>query len=370
MEVNQPEQMEAKGVKEEDWEDSGFQHSLGHCTDGQLHGSRDLIGLRSVFQQQGDDVRVALLRRLVQRGVAQLQTQRGGCSDTDTLTSACLEMSRATMSERPSCEARWRGVMPWRDSTLGVAPFCSRQLATSIWFCLAAMCREKELGHVHFPILRGHVEGTSNKIRMVWMWPSRAEMCKGVWPAVVAESGLALCSRSILTSSLWPMRAAQSRLRGSYLSPSVRLRRVLQQELSHFTVSCSGGHVEGGRSLGVTQRLTSVTASREAECLSSRSMDRMWFFLQAIWRVNLFSDLGERLYLAENISVRIVLQEHGGGARVIVPCGDVQRWEADLALRAVVDEQCHYVFVALLEGYRQGGEAVLKEYSRAGRGER
>lgn len=30
--------------------------------------------------------------------------------------------------------------------------------------------------------------------------------------------------------------------------------------------------------------LTSVTASKEAECLSSRSMDRMWFFLQAIWR--------------------------------------------------------------------------------------
>jgi len=39
MEVNQPEQMEAKGVNEEDWEDSGFQHSLRHCTDGQLHGS-------------------------------------------------------------------------------------------------------------------------------------------------------------------------------------------------------------------------------------------------------------------------------------------------------------------------------------------
>lgn len=51
----------------------------------------------------------------------------------------------------------------------------------------------------------------SNKIRIVWMCPSRAEMCKGVCPAVVAESGLALCSRSILTSSLWPMRAAQCR---------------------------------------------------------------------------------------------------------------------------------------------------------------
>lgn len=49
----------------------------------------------------------------------------------------------------------------------------------------------------------------SNKIRIVWMCPSRAEMCNGVWPAVVAESGLALCSRRSLTSSLWPMRAAQ-----------------------------------------------------------------------------------------------------------------------------------------------------------------
>jgi len=44
------------------------------------------------------------------------------------------------------------------------------------------------------------------------------------------------------------------------------------------------------------------------------------------------------VYLAENISVWIVLQEHGGGASVIVPCGDVQRWEADLALSAIVDE--------------------------------
>lgn len=41
--------------------------------------------------------------------------------------------------------------------------------------------------------------------------------------------------------------------------------------------------------------LTSVTASKEAECLSSRSMDRMWFFLQAIWRgVNPFWRHGEK----------------------------------------------------------------------------
>lgn len=125
-------------------------------------------------------------------------------------------------------------------------------------------------------------------------------MCKGVWPAVVAESGSALCSRSSLTSSLWPMRAAQCRgvwsswtqneeekrgfdiatkqvthhqpaanftvylryltflfdslflvvmielgLHCSYLSPGIHLRGILQKELSNFTVSCSGGHVEG-----------------------------------------------------------------------------------------------------------------------------
>lgn len=35
------------------------------------------------------------------------------------------------------------------------------------------------------------------------------------------------------------------RLHGSYLSLGVRLCCVLQQELSNFTVSCSGGHVEG-----------------------------------------------------------------------------------------------------------------------------
>lgn len=64
----------------------------------------------------------------------------------------------------------------------------------------------------------------SNKIRMVWTCPSRAAMCKGVWPAVVAESGLALCSRSSLTSSLWPIRAAQCR--GVWSSCTQTTRRV------------------------------------------------------------------------------------------------------------------------------------------------
>lgn len=57
------------------------------------------------------------------------------------LTLACLEMSRDTMSGLPSCEARWRGVTPCSDSALADAPYCSRLLATSTWFCLDAICR-------------------------------------------------------------------------------------------------------------------------------------------------------------------------------------------------------------------------------------
>lgn len=54
---------------------------------------------------------------------------------------ACLEKSSATMSACPSWEARCKGVTPCIDSAFAEAPYCSRLLATSIWFCLAAMCR-------------------------------------------------------------------------------------------------------------------------------------------------------------------------------------------------------------------------------------
>ena len=67
------------------------------------------------------------------------------------------------------------------------------------------------------------------------------------------------------------------------------------------------------------------------------------------------------IYLAENIRVRVVLQKHCGGARVIVSCSDVQRRKADLSLSAIVDEQRHNVFMALLEGHCQGSEAILRE---------
>ena len=66
---------------------------------------------------------------------------RGKCGTLlPRLTLACLEMRRAAMSGMPSCAARCRGVTPWRDSALVLAPCCSRQPATSSWFCLAAIC--------------------------------------------------------------------------------------------------------------------------------------------------------------------------------------------------------------------------------------
>lgn len=67
------------------------------------------------------------------------------------------------------------------------------------------------------------------------------------------------------------------------------------------------------------------------------------------------------VYLAENIGVGVILQKHCSSARVIVSCGNVQRRKADLALGAIVDEQCHNDFVALLEGHCQRSEAILRE---------
>lgn len=46
----------------------------------------------------------------------------------------------------------------------------------------------------------------------------------------------------------------------------------------------------------------------------------------------------------------------------------MQRGEADLALGAIVDEECHNIFVALLEGHGQGGEAILRGEKRNERG--
>lgn len=68
----------------------------------------------------------------------------------------------------------------------------------------------------------------SSRIRVVWACPSRAAMCRGVWPAVVAESGLALCSNNSLTNSLCPIRAAQCR--GVWSSCQSKERKALRQK--------------------------------------------------------------------------------------------------------------------------------------------
>ena len=49
----------------------------------------------------------------------------------------------------------------------------------------------------------------SRRARAVSTWPSRAAMCRGVCPAVVARLGLALFSSRSFTMLVWPMRAAQ-----------------------------------------------------------------------------------------------------------------------------------------------------------------
>lgn len=54
---------------------------------------------------------------------------------------ACFERRRATISVWPSWAARCSGVTPCTDSAFADPPYCSRLRATSIWFCLAAMCK-------------------------------------------------------------------------------------------------------------------------------------------------------------------------------------------------------------------------------------
>lgn len=49
----------------------------------------------------------------------------------------------------------------------------------------------------------------SSRARAVSTWPSRAAVCRGVWPAVVARLGLAPFSSRSFTMFVWPMRAAQ-----------------------------------------------------------------------------------------------------------------------------------------------------------------
>lgn len=55
------------------------------------------------------------------------------------------------------------------------------------------------------------------------------------------------------------------------------------------------------------------------------------------------------------------MQEDSCSASVVVSCSYVKCWKADLPFRAVVDEQRHDVFMALLEGHSEGREAILRD---------
>lgn len=65
--------------------------------------------------------------------------------------------------------------------------------------------------------------------------------------------------------------------------------------------------------------------------------------------------------LAEDVCVGVVLQQHSSSPSVVVACGYVQRRKADLPLGAVIDEQRHHVFMALLQRHCQGSEPILEE---------
>lgn len=65
-------------------------------------------------------------------------------------------------------------------------------------------------------------------------------------------------------------------------------------------------------------------------------------------------------YLAEYIRIRVILQEHGGCARIVVACCNVQRGEAHLSLGAVVDEQGYDILVSLLERHGERSESILQ----------
>lgn len=67
----------------------------------------------------------------------------------------------------------------------------------------------------------------------------------------------------------------------------------------------------------------------------------------------------QRPYLGLHVGVVVVLEEEGGGLGVILPCGDVQRRQADLSLRVILQQEGNHLVVALLQRHRQRSETVL-----------
>lgn len=66
-------------------------------------------------------------------------------------------------------------------------------------------------------------------------------------------------------------------------------------------------------------------------------------------------------YFAEDVGVRVVLQQYGGGARVVVACRDVQGRQTHFALGAIVYQKSYHVLVTLLKSYRQRSKAILED---------
>lgn len=99
------------------------------------------------------------------------------------------------------------------------------------------------------------------------------------------------------------------------------------------------------------------------DCLILNQANDIVIVLLLLIHLILFSSthFSMSVYLAEHVRVGVVLQEHSGGARVVVTSGDVEGGEPDLALGAIVDEQCNDIFMALLQSYCEGSEAVLRE---------
>lgn len=103
-----------------------------------------LIGLSSVFQQQGDDIGMALLSGLVQRGVAHLEKKRGKDGQT----------------HRKQYFHLWF----WHLMQIPVVP----NEIEIVYPCLAihmSLLLQKELHHLDVAIVTGHMKGCVAHLR-------------------------------------------------------------------------------------------------------------------------------------------------------------------------------------------------------------
>lgn len=66
-------------------------------------------------------------------------------------------------------------------------------------------------------------------------------------------------------------------------------------------------------------------------------------------------------HLRLDVCIVVILKQQRGGLRVVFTGCDVQRWEADLPLGVVLQQQRDHRVVALLESNSQWSEAILDE---------